>query len=78
MADQGKGIDPQDHDRIFERFERLGNSDGAGSGLGLYISRKLALAMGGDITLDSALGRGARFVLDLPAWEAERSGLTAG
>lgn len=78
VADQGNGIDPADHDRIFERFERLGNQDGEGSGLGLYISRRLARAMGGDVTLDSALGSGARFMLDLPAWPAGRSNNPSG
>jgi signal transduction histidine kinase len=68
VADQGTGIDPADHERIFERFERLGLSGGEGSGLGLYISRKLARAMGGDVRVDSALGQGARFTLDLPGW----------
>ena len=68
VADQGNGIDPADHERIFDRFERLGLSSGEGSGLGLYISRKLARAMGGDVTVDSALGQGARFTLDLPGW----------
>lgn len=77
VADQGGGIDPADHSRVFERFERLGNNDGEGSGLGLYISRKLARAMGGEVVLDSALGRGARFTLDLPAWEARSNGVRA-
>jgi signal transduction histidine kinase len=78
VADQGNGIDGADHERIFERFERLGNTDGDGSGLGLYISRKLARAMGGDVTVESALGRGARFMLDLPAWSNSRSGTRTG
>jgi signal transduction histidine kinase len=68
VADQGGGIAPEDHERIFERFERLGLSGGEGSGLGLYISRRLARAMDGDIVVDSALGQGARFMLNLPAW----------
>ncbi|MCW2369117.1 ATP-binding protein [Sphingobium sp. B11D3D] len=68
VADQGGGIDPADHQRIFERFERLGLSGGDGSGLGLYISRRLARAMSGDLTVESALGQGARFTLDLPVW----------
>ncbi|MCW2412617.1 MULTISPECIES: ATP-binding protein [unclassified Sphingobium] len=68
VADQGGGIDPADHQRIFERFERLGLSGGDGSGLGLYISRRLARAMNGDLTVESALGQGARFTLDLPVW----------
>jgi len=68
VADQGAGIDPADHERIFERFERLGLSGDGGSGLGLYISRRLARAMGGDIMVDSAPGQGARFMLELPGW----------
>ncbi|MBT2185826.1 sensor histidine kinase [Sphingobium nicotianae] len=70
VADQGGGIASEDHERIFERFERLGLAGGEGSGLGLYISRKLARAMGGDVTVDSAMGQGARFTLDLPGWTA--------
>lgn len=66
VADQGRGIDPADHERIFARFERLTPDDGVGSGLGLYISRRLARAMGGDISVQSALGQGARFTLTLP------------
>ena len=66
VADQGKGIAPTDHVRIFDKFERVDPSEPGGSGLGLYISRRLARAMGGDITLDSAPGQGARFVLTLP------------
>lgn len=68
VADQGRGIDPADHERIFDRFERLVPDDGAGSGLGLYISRRLARAMGGDITVQSALGQGSRFTLTLPRY----------
>lgn len=67
IADQGKGIAQPDQDRIFNKFERIDPSEPGGSGLGLYISRRLARAMGGDITVDSAPGRGARFVLTLPA-----------
>lgn len=66
VADQGKGIAPEDHARVFEKFERVDPSEPGGSGLGLYISRRLARAMGGDITFDSAPGQGARFVLTLP------------
>ena len=66
VADQGKGIPLEDHARIFEKFERVDPSEPGGSGLGLFISRKLARAMGGDITVDSAPGQGARFVLTLP------------
>ncbi|MGK6319666.1 ATP-binding protein [Sphingomonas sp. DT-204] len=67
VADQGKGIAPEDQARIFDKFERVDGSEPGGSGLGLYISRRLARAMGGDILVDSAPGQGARFVFSLPA-----------
>jgi signal transduction histidine kinase len=67
VADQGKGIAADDHARIFEKFGRVDPGEPGGSGLGLYISQKLARAMGGDIIVDSALGQGARFVFSLPA-----------
>jgi signal transduction histidine kinase len=67
VADQGPGLDADQQARVFEKFERLGRSDESGSGLGLYISRRLARAMGGDLTIESARGQGARFILDLPA-----------
>ena len=66
VADQGPGISAENQQRLFNKFERLGRSDGGGSGLGLYISRRLAVAMGGDIEVDSAPGQGARFTLRLP------------
>ena len=55
---------------IFEKFERVDPSEPGGSGLGLYISRRLARAMGGDLTVDSAPGEGARFTLTLPTQAA--------
>ena len=67
VADQGKGIALDDQARIFEKFERVDPNEPGGNGLGLYISRRLARAMGGDITVDSGPGQGARFVLTLPA-----------
>ncbi|WEK43025.1 MAG: HAMP domain-containing sensor histidine kinase [Candidatus Sphingomonas colombiensis] len=67
VADQGNGIAPEDQARIFAKFARVDPREPGGSGLGLYISRRLARAMGGDITVDSAAGEGARFVLTLPA-----------
>jgi len=66
VADQGKGIAPEDQARIFDKFERVDPSEPGGSGLGLYIARRLARAMGGDLTVDSAPGQGARFMLSLP------------
>ncbi|WP_309660784.1 HAMP domain-containing sensor histidine kinase [Sphingomonas sp.] len=66
VSDHGAGIAPADQQRIFERFERA-NSDEGGTGLGLAISRRLARSMGGDISLDSAPAKGARFTLSLPS-----------
>lgn len=66
VADQGRGIDPAEHQRIFEKFERLAPVEPGGSGLGLYIARRLARAMGGDVDVDSAPGQGARFIFTLP------------
>ena len=68
VSDSGQGFEPSHAERLFEPFER---EDGAGtahgSGLGLYISRQLALKMRGNLTASSpGKGQGARFVLDLP------------
>ena len=67
VADQGAGIAAADQARIFDKFERLSPGGGEGSGLGLYIARRLARAMGGDLTVESAPGAGARFRFTLPA-----------
>ena len=66
VHDDGPGVAAADRQRIFERFERAHPNEG-GTGLGLAISRRLARSMGGDVTLDSAPGEGARFTLSLPA-----------
>ena len=70
VADQGKGIAVEDQGKIFEKFGRVDPGEPGGSGLGLYIARRLARAMGGDILVDSAPNEGARFVLTLPSREA--------
>ena len=66
MADQGEGLTGEQQAKVFDKFERLGRSDDGGSGLGLCISRRLARAMNGDLTVDSTPGEGARFTLELP------------
>jgi PAS domain S-box-containing protein len=69
VADAGPGIALADQSRIFEKFYRadpqLARSPG-GTGLGLYISRELAQRMGGRLDLNSELGAGATFVVELP------------
>ena len=69
FRDRGPGIAPENLDRIFQPFVRLDSASGArhGVGLGLAISRDLARAMGGEIVVESVLGDGATFTLDLPA-----------
>ncbi|MFC4255862.1 sensor histidine kinase [Altererythrobacter xixiisoli] len=67
VGDAGDGMSQEQQARAFEKFERLGRSGDGGSGLGLYISRRLAEAMSGTLTVDSEPGKGARFTLDLPA-----------
>lgn len=67
VRDQGDGIAEDDQQRIFEKFERLGRSGDGGSGLGLFISRRLANAMDGSLTVESAAGKGATFKLSLPS-----------
>lgn len=66
VADEGPGLSAEEGVRAFAKFERLGRSGDGGSGLGLYISRRLARAMGGDLTVASTPGAGARFTLELP------------
>lgn len=65
VVDQGPGIDPADQQRIFERFEQ-GRPGEGGAGLGLTIARRLARSMGGDVSVESTPGAGARFTLILP------------
>ncbi|UZK69871.1 HAMP domain-containing histidine kinase [Sphingomonas sp. S1-29] len=67
VADQGKGIANGDHHRIFEKFGRVDPNEPGGTGLGLYIARRLARAMGGELSVESTPGQGARFTLALPA-----------
>lgn len=73
VADQGEGLSAEQQARLFEKFERLGRSGDGGSGLGLYISRRLARAMDGELTVESAPGQGARFTLDLPSFDDRRA-----
>ena len=67
VADQGCGLSDSEQRRVFDKFERLGRSGDGGSGLGLYISARLARAMDGELSVESAKGQGARFTLALTA-----------
>ncbi|MCA8956028.1 MAG: HAMP domain-containing histidine kinase [Planctomycetes bacterium] len=71
VTDRGKGIPPELHERVFERFFQ-GSSDqltakNRGTGLGLALARDITVRHGGRIDLDSAPGRGSTFTVTLPA-----------
>ncbi len=68
IADHGPGVPEADRERLFTRFTRgAGQPSGEGTGLGLYVSRQLLQAMGGELWLEPAeAGRGAAFTLSLP------------
>ena len=69
VTDTGPGLTTDDRDRAFERFylyDKHGKERPVGSGLGLAIVKQLTTAMGGDVTVESEPGGGARFVVALP------------
>jgi signal transduction histidine kinase len=66
VADNGRGIAPEDHERVFELFRRSGLQDNPGEGIGLAHVRSLVRNLGGEITVTSTLGGGSTFVIRLP------------
>ena len=67
VCDEGIGIAPKDHERIFRRFERaVGEKNFPGLGLGLWIVREIVAAHGGRIDIHSERGKGATFDVALP------------
>ena len=66
VADNGRGVSPRDHERIFELFRRSGRQDRPGEGLGLAFVRNSVRRLGGDISVESELGKGSTFVLKFP------------
>jgi len=67
IEDNGRGIDPRDHQRVFDLFRRSGSQDQPGEGIGLAHVRALAYRLGGVIDVRSELDKGATFRLSLPA-----------
>jgi NtrC-family two-component system sensor histidine kinase KinB len=68
VQDQGPGIAPADHDKIFRRFAQLPTQGGAG--LGLSIAREFVASQGGELGVESTLGAGSTFWFTLPLAEA--------
>ncbi len=66
VRDTGEGIPPEHLPRVFDRFFQVPGSPSEGVGLGLFISREIVLAHGGDMGVESAPGRGSRFWFTIP------------
>jgi signal transduction histidine kinase len=69
VQDNGPGIAPADHEKIFERFRQVGDALAGGprgTGLGLAISRRIIEHFGGRLWVESDLGKGATFSFVLP------------
>jgi signal transduction histidine kinase len=77
VADNGRGVDPKDHDRIFDLFRRSGAQTQPGEGIGLAHVRALMHRLGGVISVSSALDQGAVFRLSLPRVLASAEGISA-
>ncbi|TRW91207.1 response regulator [Candidatus Methylobacter oryzae] len=76
VEDSGFGISPENQRHIFEPFVQLGEQgDGKGTGLGLTITRQFVRLMGGHISLESTLGKGSLFRIDLPLREVKENDL---
>jgi signal transduction histidine kinase len=77
VRDHGRGIAAEDRARIFDRYERGRNAQGAGGlGLGLYVVRRIVEAHGGRIAVESQPGDGATFTVTLPRDEQDDASLT--
>jgi signal transduction histidine kinase len=66
VEDNGRGIAPEDHQRVFDLFRRAGEQDQKGEGIGLAHTRALVRRLGGYMALKSALGEGSTFIVTLP------------
>ncbi|HYH71341.1 MAG TPA: CHASE3 domain-containing protein [Methyloceanibacter sp.] len=73
VKDNGRGIDPKDHERIFDLFRRAGQQDRAGEGIGLAHVRTLVRRLGGRMDVSSELGQGSVFTVTLPKYWNVRS-----
>ncbi len=67
VSDNGPGIPPEDHERIFAPFVRLNPDETAGSGIGLTIVRRIIELYGGRVWVDSRVGNGCSVIFSMPA-----------
>jgi len=74
VEDNGRGIDPRDHERVFELFRRAGTQNQPGEGIGLAHVRALVYRLGGSIDCTSELGRGSTFRVRLPVNTRDEGG----
>jgi signal transduction histidine kinase len=68
VMDHGEGIAPAQQAAIFEAFVQADSNRERGTGLGLTLSRQLARLLGGDLRVESQVGAGARFILEIPRY----------
>jgi signal transduction histidine kinase len=66
IRDNGIGIDPVDHQRVFQVFQRAATRDAEGTGIGLAICKRIVESFAGRIWIDSELGKGSTFLVSLP------------
>jgi chemotaxis family two-component system sensor kinase Cph1 len=78
VRDNGIGISPADQDRIFEPFERLGQHDAQGTGIGLAIVKKIIELYQGKVWVESEAGHGSTFCFTLPLYGEVRRARLAG
>jgi signal transduction histidine kinase len=79
VSDTGSGIASADFETIFDEFRQAGPAPNRakGTGLGLFIARRLVTMHGGTISVDSEVGRGSHFHMILPAWSVDTHGFSA-
>jgi two-component system aerobic respiration control sensor histidine kinase ArcB len=78
VSDTGAGIAPDNLDAVFDEYQQIETHDGGkpqGTGLGLSVSRRLAMLLGGDIEVESELGVGSRFSVAITPAHAADQGL---
>ncbi|HXS68757.1 MAG TPA: sensor histidine kinase, partial [Candidatus Polarisedimenticolia bacterium] len=76
VEDRGAGSPPSEHEKIFERFYRLGSElrrETQGVGIGLSIVKHIVEAHGGRVTVRSNVGQGSRFTIELPINQQEQT-----